>query len=60
MAGGKDPICSPTATRWMSDGINGSKTVMFEDSSHFFLMEEAARFMATVGDWLAEHAVMTS
>jgi 3-oxoadipate enol-lactonase len=59
MAGGKDPICSTTATRWMSDGIDGSKTVMFEDSSHFFLMEEAARFMATVGDWLAEHAVMT-
>jgi pimeloyl-ACP methyl ester carboxylesterase len=59
MAGGKDPICSTTATRWMSDGIDGSKTVMFEDSSHFFLMEEAAKFMATVGDWLAEHAVMT-
>ena len=55
MAGGKDPICSMTATQWMSDAIAGSKTVVFEDSSHFFLMEEGPRFMATVGEWLAEH-----
>lgn len=55
MAGGKDPICSLTATSWMSDGIAGSKTVIFEDSSHFFLMEEGPKFMATVGEWLAEH-----
>jgi pimeloyl-ACP methyl ester carboxylesterase len=53
MAGGSDPICSLTATGWMSDGIPGAETVIFEDSSHFFLIEEAERFMATVGDWLA-------
>ena len=56
MAGGSDPICSLTATGWMSDGIPGAETVIFEDSSHFFLIEEAERFMATVGDWLAKHA----
>ena len=54
MAGGKDPICSMTATAWMSDAIADSKTVVFEGSSHFFLMEEGPKFMATVGEWLGE------
>lgn len=52
MAGGRDPICSLTATKWMSEGIPGSETVIFEDSSHFFLIEESERFMETVEQWL--------
>jgi 3-oxoadipate enol-lactonase len=53
MGGGRDPICSPTATAWLG-GIPGSKTVLFEESSHFFLLEEPERFMATLEDWLRD------
>jgi pimeloyl-ACP methyl ester carboxylesterase len=56
MAGGRDPICSLTATGWMRDGFPNQETVIFEDSSHFFLIEEPQRFMATVADWLTRHA----
>ena len=55
LAGGRDPICSPTATRWMSERLRGAETVMFENSSHFFLMEEPERFMRVMDDWLARH-----
>jgi pimeloyl-ACP methyl ester carboxylesterase len=54
MAGGRDPICSLTATGWMSDGFPNARTEIFDDCSHFFLIEEAERFMATMGEWLAE------
>jgi pimeloyl-ACP methyl ester carboxylesterase len=56
MAGGNDPICSPTCTEWMSRGIKGSKTVMFNGCSHFFLMEQPERFMATLGTWLERNS----
>lgn len=55
-AGGRDPICSLTATGWMSARLPQAETVIFEDSSHFFLIEEAPRFMATVGEWLERNA----
>lgn len=55
MGGGQDPICSPLATRWLSEGIPGAETVMFNNSSHFFLMEESERFMDIVGDWLVQN-----
>ena len=56
LAGKKDPICSLTATRWMSGRIPGAETVLFEHSSHFFLIEEAEKFQATLADWLRRHA----
>jgi 3-oxoadipate enol-lactonase len=52
MAGGRDPICSLTATGWLSDGLPDAETEIFEDSSHFFLMEEPERFMAVLTSWL--------
>lgn len=55
MAGDSDPICSLTATRWLSDGIPGARTEIFEDASHFFLMEQPGRFMRLLQDWLAAH-----
>jgi pimeloyl-ACP methyl ester carboxylesterase len=54
MSGGVDPICPPVCARWMVEGIRGAESVVFEDSSHFFLMEEPARFMATMATWLAK------
>lgn len=55
MAGGRDPICSLTATRWMEEGFPNAESVIFEESSHFFLVEQPQRFMAAVGEWLARH-----
>jgi pimeloyl-ACP methyl ester carboxylesterase len=55
MAGGSDPICSLTATRWMEEGLPNAETVIFDGCSHFFLIEDAGRFMSTVGDWLSTH-----
>jgi 3-oxoadipate enol-lactonase len=51
LGGGRDPICSPTATAWLGR-IPNSETVMFESSSHFFLLEEPERFMSTLEGWL--------
>lgn len=52
MAGTNDPICSPTAAGWMSEGIPNARSVMFEGCSHFFLMEQPERFMEELEDWL--------
>jgi pimeloyl-ACP methyl ester carboxylesterase len=52
MGGGRDPICSPTTTSWLG-AIPGSETLLFEDSSHFFLLEEQERFMTALEGWLA-------
>ncbi|MGI9585289.1 MAG: alpha/beta fold hydrolase [Acidimicrobiia bacterium] len=51
LAGGVDPICSIQATSWMQERMPQAETVIFEDSSHFFLMEEYDRFMAVLSDW---------
>jgi pimeloyl-ACP methyl ester carboxylesterase len=56
MGGMNDPICSPTSQQWMADGIPGSRLVMFDGCSHFFLMENPQKFMATLNGWIAEHA----
>jgi 3-oxoadipate enol-lactonase len=51
MGGGRDLICSPTATEWLG-AIPGSETLLFEDSSHFFLLEEPDRFNEALEQWL--------
>jgi 3-oxoadipate enol-lactonase len=56
LAGGVDPICSLTATRWMQEGIPHAETVIFDQSSHFFLIQERDRFTGVLGDWLSRHA----
>lgn len=55
MAGRMDPICSMQGTQELSDGISGSETVVFEHSSHFFLMEEFDKSMTTLTDWFAKN-----
>lgn len=55
LAGSNDPICSPTCTQWMSNGIANSTTVMFEGCSHFFLMEQPHRFMTILNEWLLKN-----
>jgi 3-oxoadipate enol-lactonase len=56
LAGAVDPICSRTATRVLSDGLPHAVTEIFEDASHFFLMEQPERFNALLLDWLQQHA----
>lgn len=55
LAGALDPVCSMTATRWMLERLPHAETVTFDKSSHFFMMEEPAKFMATVTEWLKRH-----
>ncbi len=47
-----DPICSRTSTEWMKARMPKAELVVFEQSSHFFLMEEAPKAVATLNDWL--------
>tara|TARA_R110002110_G_scaffold395138_2_gene609563 strand:+ start:54492 stop:55292 length:801 start_codon:yes stop_codon:yes gene_type:complete len=54
MGGRQDPICSMQGTDELSAGIANSETVIFEKSSHFFLMEEAEKSMQTLTDWFAK------
>lgn len=53
LGGALDPICSPTATRWLAEGLPDATSVTFERSSHFFLMEQAEEFMSELTGWLA-------
>jgi 3-oxoadipate enol-lactonase len=55
MAGTSDPICSLTATHILSSGIKDSKTILFENASHFFLMEQADKFNHSLLAWLNSH-----
>ncbi|SNT02526.1 Pimeloyl-ACP methyl ester carboxylesterase [Noviherbaspirillum humi] len=58
MAGANDPICSLTATRWLSEGLPNCRTEIFENASHFFLMEQPERFMRVLAGWLGEAGVV--
>ncbi len=51
LSGGRDPLCGPLATRWMIERLPQARAVEFEQSSHFFLMEEPERFMAAMDGW---------
>lgn len=56
LSGGLDPLAGPQATRWMVEATPNVRWVNFEQSSHFFFLEEPARFMQVTSDWLAEQA----
>jgi 3-oxoadipate enol-lactonase len=52
MGGDADPICSMTATRALVDGLPNARLEVFTGASHFFLMEQPARFNQLLLDWL--------
>lgn len=56
LAGEVDPVASLTATRELSEGLPNSETVVFEEASHFFLMEQPERFERLVTAWLDRQA----
>lgn len=56
MGGRFDPICSMTAQNWMYEKLPNAELEVFENSSHFFLMEEAQKAMATLEAWFEKNA----
>jgi 3-oxoadipate enol-lactonase len=56
MGGQYDPICSMTAQNWMMDKLPNATLEIFKDSSHFFLIEEPAKAMATMEAWFDKNA----
>jgi pimeloyl-ACP methyl ester carboxylesterase len=54
-AGGRDPACSMTATRWVAEGFASPEVVSFEESSHLFLLEEQERAQSVLTGWLEKH-----
>jgi 3-oxoadipate enol-lactonase len=55
--GGRDPLGSPTGTQWMIDRLPQAEVECFADSSHFFFMEEPARFSKMLNGWLDRAAL---
>jgi 3-oxoadipate enol-lactonase len=55
MGGASDPICSLMATGWLTEGLPNARTEIFDNASHFFLMEQPQRFMQLLHDWLREN-----
>lgn len=55
MAGRYDPICSMTSQNWMMDALPNAELEVFENSSHFFLMEEAEKALTTIEGWLVKN-----
>jgi 3-oxoadipate enol-lactonase len=56
MGGDADPICSMTATRALAAGLPNARLEVFQGASHFFLMEQPARFNQLLLDWLLGRA----
>lgn len=56
LSGGRDPICSPTCTSWMVERLPDVEATAYENSSHFFLIEEPDRFARQLADWLGRHS----
>ncbi|MEY3670205.1 MAG: hypothetical protein RL258_1601, partial [Pseudomonadota bacterium] len=57
MAGRSDPICSMICTQWMIDRLPHAEVSIFDDCSHFFLMEEPKRSMDIIKGWLQKATV---
>lgn len=57
MGGDSDPICSLTATRALGAGLPNARTEIFADASHFFLMEQPAKFNRLLLEWLDTQTV---
>lgn len=55
MAGDRDPICSLMATKMLSDGLPNAQTEIFQNASHFFLIEQSEKFMKILSDWLKQN-----
>jgi proline iminopeptidase len=53
LAGGDDFVVPLSQVKRLSDRISTSTTVVFELSGHFPYLEEPARFLNVVQDWLA-------
>ena len=55
MADRLDPVCGMVGTDLMIESIPNSETIIFERSSHFFMIEEAEKAMSKLTDWFTKH-----
>ena len=55
LVSGRHDEATPVLQQTLKDGIAGAEWVVFEESSHTPHVEEPARYMQVVGDWLARH-----
>jgi 3-oxoadipate enol-lactonase len=55
MSGSDDPLGGPMATRWMLERLPQAEWEEFEGCSHFFIIEQPERFMASMRQWLTRH-----
>jgi proline-specific peptidase len=49
---GAHDLCTPPIAQTLVDGIPGARLVVFEESSHAPVLEETARYLEVVGDFL--------
>jgi L-proline amide hydrolase len=52
---GRFDEATPALQETLLQGIEGSRQVIFESSSHLPFWEERERYVAVVDEWLAEH-----
>ena len=50
---GRFDHATPVLAETLHDGIPGSKIVIFQDSGHFPHLEETARYLQVIGDFLS-------
>lgn len=55
MSGDEDAICGPQCTRWMVERLPQAEWVEFKGAAHFFMMEQADKFMPAMTAFLDKH-----
>lgn len=55
MSGRYDPICANLSQTWLLERLPNTTFVPFEHSSHYFMVEEAAKALDTLTGWLTKN-----
>jgi len=55
MSSGRHDEATPLIAETVHRGIRGSESVIFENSSHMAHVEEAARYMTVLDEFLCRH-----
>ena len=55
LVSGRHDEATPPLQEALRGGIRGAEWVVFEESAHLPHVEERARYMRVVGDWLAKN-----
>ncbi len=55
LAGGQDVLCAADASRQIAELVPGAELKVYEDASHFFLIQRFEESMQDIEDFLARH-----